>query len=92
MTNANSGNVGVGTTYTPFSSWRFITNGPTLTITKDGTDDGSVFFRNGTGGTSTSGPSITLNSAEHLEITNSLSAKDIFFNVNVENSNRCTIC
>lgn len=80
---AVSGNVGIGTT-TPFSKLEvYDAAGPTVTITKDGADASSLFFRNGTGGGATDGASIGLTTAEHLTFTNSITDKDMFFNVNV---------
>lgn len=80
---AVSGNVGIGATV-PFSKLEvYDPAGTTVTITKDGTDASSIFFRNGTGGGATDGTSLGLNSAEHFTLTNSISDKDMFFNVNV---------
>lgn len=80
---AVSGNVGIGTT-NPFSKLEvYDPAGPTVTITKDGADASSLFFRNGTGGGVTDGSSIGLTTAEHLTFTNSITDKDMFFNVNV---------
>lgn len=80
---AVSGNVGIGAT-TPFSKLEvYDPAGPTVTITKDGADASNLFFRNGAGGGATDGSSIGLSSAEHLTFTNSITDKDMFFNVNV---------
>ena len=78
-----SGNVGIGAT-APYSKLEvYDAAGPTITITKDGTDASAIFFRNGTGGGVNDGSTIGLNSAEHLDFTNSIADKDMFFNVNV---------
>ena len=83
MNSGVSGNVGIGTA-SPYSKLElYDANGPSLTITKDGADASNIFFRNGTGGGVNDGTRFGLSSAEHFELTNSISNKDMFFNVNV---------
>jgi hypothetical protein len=79
----NAGKVAIGAT-SPYSAFEvYDSNGPSITITKDGADASNIFFRNGTGGGVNDGARFGLSSAEHFELTHSISNKDMFFNVNV---------
>lgn len=73
-------NVGIGST-SPYSKLEvYDPAGTNVTITKDGTDASSLFFRNGTGGST--GTNLTLSTAEHFTIQNTITDKDIILNVN----------
>ena len=73
-------NVGIGST-NPYSKLEvYDASGTNVTITKDGSDASSLFFRNGTGGST--GTTLGLSTAEHFTIQNTITDKDIILNIN----------